>query len=241
MMLIVLVYVKKYLAGLFKLHIAIVPDIFKLGLPTALAVLTEIAAFGGSTLIIARISTLQTAAHNIVLTLASITFMVPLSVAIATSVKVARAFGENNQKLVYEYIKSALTLSLGFMTCSALTFFIIPQYVLRIFTSDSELITIGIPILIIAGLFQIFDGAQVTLSGILRGLHVSRPTFFANLAGYWVLGIPLGIYFAYSQNMGATGVWIGLATGLFLVAIRLSFVLRAKVQRVFAITPRSSQ
>lgn len=232
MMIAVLFHSRHHFQRPYKIFKTLAPDFIKLGFPTALAILTEMAAFCGSTLIIASIDTMQTAAHNIVLTFASITFMVPLSVAIAASIKIAHALGQKNELLLKQYMHAALTLSLGFMSLTAILFFTIPEHVLKIFTVDQNLIRIAVPILIIAALFQIFDGAQVTLSGILRGLHITRPAFFANLAGYWVFGLPIGCYLAFKYHLGATGIWIGLAIGLCLVALSLSVVLGVTIRKL---------
>ncbi|MBF0104209.1 MAG: MATE family efflux transporter [Deltaproteobacteria bacterium] len=231
MMLIALLYASRFLKNKQFFDHSLIPEFIRVGFPTALAVFLEVAAFCGSTLLIARIDTFQTAAHNIVFTLASITYMVPLSIGAAAAVKVAHAHGESNNRRLKEYVSGALFLSILFMAAGALCFVLIPEHIMGIFTPDSRLIEIATPILFVAALFQIMDGAQVTLAGILRGLQITKPTFIACFIGYIILGIPCGALLAYRYHLGAVGIWIGLAVGLFAVTIILSAVLSKQLKR----------
>jgi MATE family multidrug resistance protein len=107
-----------------------------------------------------------------------------------------------------------------------LSFYLFPHAILSFYTSDIEVIEWGKKILFWVACFQLFDGAQVTLSGILRGLSVTRPSSIAIFIGYWIIGIPLGYYLGFYTNLEAQGFWIGLAISLAVVALMLSVVLK---------------
>ncbi|MBN1113843.1 MAG: hypothetical protein JXA66_00740 [Oligoflexia bacterium] len=114
-----------------------------------------------------------------------------------------------------------LLLSVSFMALSSLAMFLLPKTILGFFTSDQEIIITGVSIIIVCALFQVLDGAQLTLAGILRGLGITKPTFIITLAGYWLVRIPLGYYLGYIHNLKALGFWIGLAVALLVVACSL--------------------
>ena len=94
---------------------------------------------------------------------------------------------------------------------------------------DPKVIFIGIQLLFIVGLFQIVDGIQVTLSGVLRGMGKTKESFYAILIGYWVIGLPMGMYLTYYQNMKPQGLWIGLAASLAIVSIVLSVITKKQL------------
>ena len=173
-------------------------------------------------ILIGKLGTLYTAIHSISLNIASTTYMIPLAISSAVSVKVAYFYGRSNFERVKDFMKAGLILSTSFMAVMGLILFFMPKVILGFFTPDYEIIIVGAPIIIVCALFQIFDGAQVTFSGILRGLGITKPTFIITFAGYWVVGLPLGYYFGYVLHLNALGFWIGLAIALFIVAISLS-------------------
>ncbi len=124
---------------------------------------------------------------------------------------------------------------MSFMAIAGLTLFFLPKTILGLFTSDQEIIITGASIMIVCALFQIFDGAQVTLSGILRGLGITKPSFVIALAGYWIVGLPLGYYLGYVKHMNALGFWIGLAVALFIVSLSLSGYLLTVLKKIRAL------
>ena len=114
-------------------------------------------------------SSIQNAAHNIILTMASTTFMIPLAMSSAVSVKVGHAFGSNNLQAIKEFAISALIISIGFMSITASGFIFFPEALISFFTTDANVIAISGKLLFVVALFQLFDGTQVTIGGILRG------------------------------------------------------------------------
>jgi MATE family multidrug resistance protein len=110
------------------------------------------------------------------------------------------------------------------MSITSGLFIFLPETLLRFYSQDSTLLAVGVPLLRIAGLFQLVDGAQIVLTGMLRGLGNTKSSLYANLVSHWFLGFPLGYYFAFSTTLGAMGLWIGLCIGLSAVAGTLLFV-----------------
>jgi MATE family multidrug resistance protein len=183
-------------------------------------------AFCSVTLFVGRFAEDQIAANNLALNLGSLAFMVPLSISSAVAVKVGHAYGEKDYSRIRIYSQMSLFLALFFAVIMGLSFYLFPHAILSFYTSDTEVIEWGKKILFWVACFQLFDGAQVTLSGILRGLSVTRPSSIAIFIGYWIIGIPLGYYLGFYTNLEAQGFWIGLAISLAVVALMLSVVLK---------------
>jgi len=208
--------------------------ILKIGYPISLSLLLELSAFSFVTLLVGNISSSQVAAHSIVFTFASITFMIPLAISNALGVRVGYSYGAKNYKDIKDNLIAALSLSLTFMSVFALMFLIFPEGLMTIFSTDKKIILTGSSLLFIVALFQIFDGTQITLSGALRGFGTTKPILFTMLFGYWAVGLPLGIYLAFVKNLKIFGLWIGLAVALFTCAFIFSVVLIKKLKKCFA-------
>ncbi len=227
----VLIYAKKYFTS-FSIQKKFLLEVLKLSTPIAFTIGVEVAAFSVSTIIVGNFGMIQTAAHNVVLTLASITFMVPLAISSALSVKVGYAYGEKNIDRVKQFIASGLFLSLTFMGMTGALFFFFPAFWIELFTQDTQVVTIGITLLYLVAMFQLVDGTQITLTGILRGLGETKSVFVLILVAYWVAGIPFGSYLAFYHRLGAQGVWIGLTIGLFLIGSGLIVLLKKKMAAI---------
>ena len=199
---------------------------WKVGAPISASLFFEIMAFCSVTLFVGRFAEDQIAANNLALNLGSLAFMVPLSISSAVAVKVGHAYGEKDYSRIRIYSQMSLFLALFFAVIMGLTFYLFPHAILSFYTSDTEVIEWGKKILFWVACFQLFDGAQVTLSGILRGLSVTRPSSIAIFIGYWIIGIPLGYYLGFHTNLEAQGFWIGLAISLAVVALMLSVVMK---------------
>jgi multidrug resistance protein, MATE family len=115
----------------------------------------------------------------------------------------------------------ALGLGAAFMSVAAATFVTVPRPILRLFTADAGVLDTGAVLLLLAALFQLFDGVQVVATGVLRGLGDTRTAMLSNLAGHWIVGLPVGYFLCFNRGMGVTGLWIGLSIGLILVGLVL--------------------
>ncbi|MCR5859809.1 MATE family efflux transporter [Mesorhizobium sp. J428] len=213
--------------------------LWRLGLPIAAMVAFEVTIFNVSAFLMGLIDAPSLAAHAIALQIASISFMVPLGLGQAVTVRVGRAYGAGDAGGVARAGWTAYSLSLAFMSVMALTMFAFPRELIGLFIdvndpANTAVLAIGVSFLAYAALFQIVDGAQAVGSGMLRGLHdTTVPMIFAGI-GYWGIGLPLGALLAFRFGFGGVGIWIGLSTGLAAVALLLlmRWLMRPRPQRV---------
>ena len=199
-------------------------SLWRLGLPIGVSIMLETGAFTAATALIGHYDEAALPAHAIALQVASLTFMVPLGIAQAATVRVGRAAGASDQTAVGRAGWTALALGIGTMMVSALVMIGLPAPIIGIFidpaASGSDAIARTATILLaLAGLFQIADGAQVVLAGMLRGLQDTRMPMLIAGFGYWGVGVPVAAWLA--PRAAAPGVWIGLVAGLFAVAVLL--------------------
>jgi MATE family multidrug resistance protein len=195
-----------------------------LGLPAAVQVTLEVGVFAVATALAGRLPSATLAAHQIVLSVAGVTFMVPLGVGAAGAVRVGHAVGRRDPSGARDAGWAALVLGTGFMACSGLVFVLAPQPILRLFTAEPTVVSIGVPLLFVAALFQLFDGLQGVATGVLRGLGDTRTPMLWNLAGHWALGLPMGYLLCFEQGWGVLGLWVGLCIGLVVVGTVLVFI-----------------
>jgi MATE family multidrug resistance protein len=191
----------------------------RVGLPTALQVTAEVGIFALVALLAGRMGTVDLAAHQLVITLASFTFTIALGVATAGSVRVGLAVGARDpvatRRAGYAaFIGAALVMSIG-----ALLFISIPSLLARMLTNQPGVIAAAIPLFFVAGLFQFSDGLQAAGIGALRGAADTRFAFFSNLVGYWIVGLPLSLLLGFRLKMGVVGLWWGFVAGLTTVAV----------------------
>jgi MATE family multidrug resistance protein len=192
-----------------------------LGIPAALQITLEVGLFSAATALAARLDAASLAAHQIAITVASTTFMVPYGVASAAAVRVGQAVGRRDPDGVVRAGWMAIALGVGFMASAALALWLFPVPIISFFTTDESVLAVGVTLLSVAALFQLFDGLQVTTIGVLRGLGDTRNPMVAALIGYWVLGLPAGWALAFPAGVGIRGLWFGMLVGLFTVGVSL--------------------
>lgn len=205
-------------------------EVFLLGYPITIGIFFEVMAFCSVTLFVGKFHEIQTAANNIVLNIASVAFMIPLSISAAVSVKVGHSFGEKNIQRLRTFAEVSLLTSFCYALLITLLFLLMPHLILGLFSQDEQVLDWGRRLLFLVCCFQLFDGTQITLAGILRGLSVTRAPSLAIFFGYWIIGIPLGYYLGFFQGFEAQGFWIGLAISLALVAVMLGVILKEKLR-----------
>lgn len=192
--------------------------LLRLGLPAAAHIFLEIAVFGAATALAGRFPPVTLAAHEITLNHAALAYMVPLGLSSAAAVRVGNAIGAGDRAQARLAGNTAIAAGALFMTVSAVVLFTMPRFVLGIYTVDSRVIETAVPLLFWAAAFQLFDGIQSVSTGALRGLGDTHAPFLAGLFGYWAVGLPLGAWLCFSMGYGVAGLWIGLTSGLAIVA-----------------------
>jgi len=196
-------------------------EVVRFGAPVAVQLALEMWAFQVATLMAGLLGELGLAAHTVVLNLASLSFMVPLGLSIATVTRVGNLIGAGNAAAAQRAAWVALGLGASVMFCSSLCFVLGRFWLPTWYTQQADVIALAAVTLPIAAAFQLFDGIQVVGGGVLRGMGRTRPAAVFNLVGYYALAMPLGYWLAFEKGLGLQGVWWGLATGLASVALLL--------------------
>src|ERR1035437_7113137 len=193
----------------------------RLGAPAAGQIVLEVGAWNLATLSAGYLTPVALATHSIALNYASITYMVPLGVSAAAAVSVVHAVGAGDLDRARRAGWLALGLGTSFMLCAAIVFLVAPKPLIELYTRDPRVLAVGPGLLWLAAAFQIFDGVQTVCTGALRGLGETRVPMLANLVGYWVLGLPLGLTLCFVLHWGIYGMWIGLTLALIVISISL--------------------
>jgi MATE family multidrug resistance protein len=214
-----------------------VRKLFRLGVPTGIQFSLEVGVFGLAAAWIGQLEPASLAAHQIVMNYASTTFMVPMGIASAGSVRVGQSIGRRDPDGARRAGWVTLGLGAGFMALAGITFALVPRWLMVQFSSDVEVLKIGVTLLYLAGMFQLFDGVQVASSGILRGAGETRLPMLGNLLAHWLIGLPIGYVLGIRLGWGAPGIWVGLTAGLIAVAITLLTVWVRKSRAMERIEP----
>lgn len=195
--------------------------ILKIGLPSGMQGFFEIAVFFAAAVLIGQLGATELAAHQVAINPASVTYMMVTGVAAAGGIRVGANLGNTSAMKLSGSI--ALLLGFCFMFLCFLIFVFCNVFIAKLYISDPNVLPLAGSLIFIAGFFQLSDGVQAVALGILRGMaDVNIPTI-ATLIAYWVIGLPIGYYLAFYQNMGAIGIWIGLSMGLTASAALLSW------------------
>jgi MATE family, multidrug efflux pump len=202
-----------------------------LGLPAAFQISLEMGLFSVATALAGRFDAASLAAHQIAITVAATTFMVPLGISSAAAVRVGYAVGRRDPEAVERAGWMAIVLGVGFMATAATCLFVFPRAIVSFFTTDASVLGVGVSLLFVAAFFQLFDGLQVVTIGVLRGLGDTRTPMLAALVGYWFLGLPAGCLLAFPMGLGVQGLWVGMLVGLFSVGVGLLAVWVRRLRR----------
>lgn len=198
-------------------------ELVRIGLPISVTMGFEVTVFNVAVFLMGLINTESLAAHSIAIQIASVTFMVPMGLAQAATVRVGLSAGRKDAAGVARAGWVAVVMGGSFMFASALLLIAYPLSLIGVFLDmrlpeNGRVIELAVTFLAIAGLFQVADGLQSIGAGVLRGLKDTKvPMIFAGV-GYWLIGLPFGAALAFKGGLGGLGIWIGLALGLGVVA-----------------------
>ncbi|MGH8211902.1 MAG: MATE family efflux transporter [Rhodanobacteraceae bacterium] len=196
--------------------------LLRIGVPMGVTLLMEAGMFSIAALLISRLGTIAVAAHQIAINVASITFMVPLGLALAITIRVGNAVGRNDPHGVRYAGFGGISLTLATQCVASALMLGIPRLIARLYTDAPAVLALAAQLLVLAGAFQFADGIQVASNGALRGLKDTRVPMFMTVLAYWGVGMPVGYLLAFHAGWRAPGMWIGLSAGLYAAAILLS-------------------
>ena len=201
-------------------------ELFRLGLPIGITLVFEVALFNGAALVMGTFGLASLAAHQIAITIPSLTFMIPLGIGLAATVRVGLAAGAGNRIAARRAGFTAIAMGASFMCITALILLLWPREIAVLWLPDDaanrDVLALAVSFLHVAAAFQLMDGVQVTAAMSLRGLKDTRGPMWLAGASYWLAGAPMGIALAFWAGMRGMGIWLGLAFGLAVAAVTLS-------------------
>ena len=207
-------------------------ELLRIGFPAATQILFEIGVFATATALIAKVNAASIAAHQIALNCASFTYMVPLGISSAAAVRVGQGIGRGDPAGAGRAGWTAIAMGAAFMSFAAVVLVLAPHLIVRIFTPDPEVMRIGVELLLVAAAFQLFDGLQTVATGALRGAGETRIPMLSSFVAYWVIGLPLGYYLGFNRQLGALGLWTGLAISLMVIGTALVWAWKRKAELI---------
>ncbi len=218
---------RRVVAGMRRLRWPLLRELVRVGWPIGMTTGLEVGLFSVSAVLMGRFGDDVLAAHQVAMQSASMTFMVPLGMSIATGVLVGQAAGRGDTAAVRRTGFMGLTVAVGVMLVAAALFRFAPRLVIGLYTDVSQpgnaaMIAVAVGFLSIAALFQLFDGVQVTAVGALRGLKDTRVPMLYTLVSYWLVGMPLGLWLAFAVGVGPRGLWYGMVAGLATSAVLMT-------------------
>lgn len=201
-----------------------------LGLPAASQVGAEVGVFALATAMSGMLDPISSASHQIALNMAGLAFMVPLGMGSAGAVRVGHAVGAGDRPRASAAGWTAILIGTGFVMLAAMLFVLVPRQLIGLFSTDASVLTVGTSLLLLAAVFQLFDGLQGVITGTLRGLGDTRTPMIVNLVAHWLLGLPTGYVLCFAIGWGVYGLWVGLSLGLIVVGVTLLWVWTNKIR-----------
>lgn len=199
-----------------------IANLLKIGLPIGGAIFVEGALFIGATLLIARLGALPASAHLIAMNFAALVFMVPLGIASAITTRVGNAIGREEPEAARYAGLIGLLIIVFSQTVSASAMLFVPEFIVRIYTSDAAITGIAVTLLFYAAIFQYADGIQVCAAAALRGVKDTLFAMFINIISFFFVGLSVGYYLTFTKQMGPAGMWVGMIAGLSFAAVLLT-------------------
>ena len=193
-----------------------------IGFPASIQMLTEVTAFSVAGLMMGRFGTAAMAAHQVALMCAATAFMIPLGLSMALSVRIGTAAGAGERERLRPIAVSGWWIGAAYSLVGALVFALLGGWMASFFTDEEPVIRLAASLLIVVGVFQLFDSIQVGSVAMLRGLHDARMPALIGFFAYWMVGLPIAVLLSMKFDLGAVGVWSGLAVGLFVACVMLA-------------------
>ncbi|MDY4366358.1 MATE family efflux transporter [Pectobacterium brasiliense] len=226
----------------FRPDIAVLKRLFGLGLPIALALLFEVTLFAVVALLVLPLGVVDVAGHQIALNFSSLMFVLPLSVGVATTIRVGHRLGEGSVENARIAAHTGIMAGVALASCTAIFTTLLREPIALLYNQDPLVVAMASQLMLLAAVYQISDAVQAIGSGVLRGYKDTRSIFYITFTAYWVLGLPSGYLLALTDiivpRMGPAGFWCGFIIGLTAAAVmmvtRIRFLQRQPAARILA-------
>lgn len=203
----------------------------RLGLPVGAQLSLEACAFSVSALMAGWLGREALASHQVVINMASLSFMVPLGISQGASTRVGNLIGAGDITGMRRAVRASLLLGAGVMMFSALAFTVLRHEIPALYSQDAGVVALAATIFPFAAAFQLSDGTQVVAGGVLRGMGRPDAAAVVNLIGYYAIALPFAYVLAFRYGHGLEGIWAALVAGLTLVAAALLIWVRRTARR----------
>ena len=213
-------------------------EVFKLGLPIGLGIFIELSMFSGAAIILSVLGEIVVASHSVAINIASLFFMVPLAIGLASSTRVGNLIGEKNPKQAKVAATSTIMLCMTGAMINSIIIILFGSFIVGLYTTELPVLELAISLIFFAAIFQLPDGIQMGALGSLRGYKDTFIPMILLLISYWIFAMPIGYYltnFGFGEPFGAQGMWYGMIIGLtifsFLSIFRLIWIMNSEIKK----------
>lgn len=197
-------------------------DLLRVGAPISGTLFVEGSLFMAASLLIGRLGATPTASHLVAINFSALMFMIPLGLGSAVTTRVGNALGRGDPDGARHAGLVGAGIVLVTQCLSATLMVVFPGVIVSIYTADPEIAVLAVSLLSLAAIFQLPDGIQICMAGILRGYRDTLVPMWVNVLSYWVIGLSLGYWLTFGRGLGPAGMWWGMIAGLTAGAILLS-------------------
>lgn len=220
----------------YRIHFKDIWQIICIGTPIAFSIFFEVTLFACIPLAIVHLGPIMVAGHQIAQNYSGIVFMLPLSLGSAVLIRIGHLIGQQALSELKKAVSTAIILGIVISAITATLTFLFREQISSLYTGNPEVIALASSLLMLACIYQITDSVQVICASILRGMKITKPTFFITFIAYWPVGFGLGYVLGLTDYivpaMGVHGFWIGIIFGLTVAAILLSIVLKKELSLI---------
>ena len=214
-------------------------EVFKLGLPIGLGIFIELSMFSGAAIILSVLGEIVVASHSVAISIASLFFMVPLAIGLASSTRVGNLIGEKNPYQAKIAATSTILLCISGALINSIIIISFGSFIVGLYTTEVPVLELAISLILFAAIFQLPDGIQMGALGSLRGYKDTFIPMILLMISYWIFAMPIGYYltnFGFGTPLGAKGMWFGMIIGLtifsFLSIFRLKWVVKDQIKKI---------
>jgi multidrug resistance protein, MATE family len=198
-------------------------SLLKIGVPIGFQIIVEMLTFSVGAVMMGWLGEIPLAAHQVAIGLASASYMVSLGISQATTIRVSHQLGQNDLKSLKMAVYASTHLVLLFMMAMGLIFVLAKDYLPLVFTTDPQVVAVASGLLVVAAIFQVFDGLQVIMLSTLRGMTDVKIPMFIAFAAYMIIGLPSSYVLTFKLNVGPIGIWYGFLVGLGIAGVLFFF------------------